>query len=47
MYFQEDADDLMMQKGKYLIKDYDDITAKAWNSRNSISNANKIRIACL
>lgn len=38
---QEEADDLMMQKGKYLIKDYDDITAKAWNSRNSISNANK------
>ncbi len=37
----EEAEDLMQQKGKYIIKDYDDITAKGWNSRNSITKANK------
>lgn len=49
-YFYEDliavisneaAEELMHVKGKYLVKMYDDITAKAWNSRNFGKKANK------
>ena len=37
----ERAADLMAEKGKYLQKMFDDITAKGWNSRNYASKDNK------
>lgn len=49
-YFYEDliavvspeaAEDLMHVEGKYLVKMFDDITAKAWNSRDFSSTKNK------
>lgn len=38
---QEDAEALMAEKGKYIVKIFDDITAEGWNSRNSQTKSNK------